>query len=129
MALTRRGFTLLELLAVVVVMGIVLAILIPKFANSKGRANEAAMKSDLRNLASVQEAYWYDYDTYYAGAVPSAGLKFVPTPGVSIVLSGVSPAGWAATATHTGSPKTCALFYGTAAPPAPAIQEGLVACN
>lgn len=129
MALTRRGFTLIELLIVVVIMGIILAILIPRFANSRERANEAAMKSDLRNLAGTQEAYWYDNDTYYSGPVPGAGLNFQPSRGVSIVLSDVTAAGWAATATHTGSVRTCALFYGMAAAPPPATQEGLTACN
>ncbi len=129
MTLSRRGFTLVELLVVVVIMGIILAILIPKFANSKDRANEAAMKSDLRNLASFQESYFYDNDTYYDGAIPDAALRFVPTRGVSIVLSGVTGAGWGATANHTGSARTCALFYGMAAAPPPATTEGEIACQ
>lgn len=126
---SRRGFTLVELLIVVVVIGILLAILIPKWANSKDRASEAAMKSDLRNLASAQESYFYDNDTYYDGPLPSASLAFIPSPGVSVLLSGVSASGWGATATSTASPKTCALYYGTAPAPPPATSEGRIACN
>jgi hypothetical protein len=38
--------------------------------------------------------------------------------------------GWAATAYHPNSwPHTCALFYGTVAPVAPATNEGEIACN
>src|SRR5437870_8222331 len=46
---TRRSSDL-ELLIVVVIIGILAAIAIPKFANTKGKAYIASMKSDLRNL-------------------------------------------------------------------------------
>ena len=54
----RQGFTLIELLIVVVIIGILAAIAIPKFGNTKEKAVVAAMRSDLRNLASAQETYW-----------------------------------------------------------------------
>ena len=52
----RKGFTLIELLIVVVIIGILAAIAIPKFASTKEKAYLASMKSDLRNLATAQEA-------------------------------------------------------------------------
>ncbi len=56
----KKGFTLIELLIVVVIIGILAAIAIPKFANTKDKAYVAAMKSDLRNIATYEEQYAAD---------------------------------------------------------------------
>src|SRR6478736_3621931 len=63
----RKGFTLIELLIVVVIIGILAAIAIPKFANTKSKAYVTAMKSDLRNLVTAEEAFFSD-STYYTTA-------------------------------------------------------------
>jgi prepilin-type N-terminal cleavage/methylation domain-containing protein len=124
-----RGFTLIELLIVVVIIGILAAIGITNFGNSKERAMVAAMKTDLRNLVSAEEAYFSNGQTYYGGAVPNAAMPFDPSQNVTITLSNVSASGWAAEATHTYTTKTCAIFVGNAAAVAPATVEGRVACT
>ena len=123
------GFTLIELLIVVVIIGILAAIAIPKFSNTKGRAIVSQMRSDLRNMVTAQEAYMSDALTYHPGPVPSATLSYDPSGNVSITLSGVSNTGWAATATSPSTPRTCAIFIGTAPPPAPATVPGIAACT
>jgi prepilin-type N-terminal cleavage/methylation domain-containing protein len=125
-----RGFTIIELLIVVVIIGILAAIAIPKFANTKEKAYMASMRTDLRNLATAQEGYLHDWFTYgtQADMVPP---RFQTTSGVSVTVTGVSAAGWQATAKHSGSAtRVCAIFYGSgAAPIPPAVDEGEVACN
>ena len=112
MTRNRRGFTLIELLIVVVIIGILASIAIPKFANTKDRANLATMKSDLRNLASAMEAYFNDNSSAYASSVSALGTTYHSSLGVTITLGGVSGSSWAATATHIASPKDCSLSLG-----------------
>jgi prepilin-type N-terminal cleavage/methylation domain-containing protein len=68
----KKGFTLIELLIVVVIIGILAAIAIPKFANTKDKAYVAAMKSDLRNMATYEEQYAADNNGASAGFQPVA---------------------------------------------------------
>jgi prepilin-type N-terminal cleavage/methylation domain-containing protein len=125
----RQGFTLIELLIVVVIIGVLASIAIPKFANTKGKAVVASMKSDLRNLAGVQEAWWVDNRAYYGGLVPAAALPFRPSKGVVITIVSATSSGWSATATAPGfATETCAIYYGNAAPVAPASADGILAC-
>lgn len=122
----QDGFTLIELLIVVVIIGILATIAIPKFVNSKQKSYVAAMKSDLRNLATAQEGYHLDWGTYSA----DLSQLIIESPGVDITLQDVSVSGWGALATHDGTPTQCALFYGLNQPPvAPATEEGVLACQ
>ena len=127
MADQKRGFTLIELLIVVVIIGILAAIAIPKFQNTKGKANAAALKSDLRNLSSAQEAYFYDNESYTA---TMGNLQFNTSPGVVLTITTATASGWGAKATHPASfPLTCAIYFGNVSPVAPATVEGLIGCS
>ena len=105
----RKGFTLIELLIVVVIIGILAAIAIPKFANTKEKAYIASMKSDLKNLATAEEAYFSDNQTYTT-SLPAGTYNTSPSVTVSIGTAGAT--GWSASATHPGTTKTCAITYG-----------------
>jgi prepilin-type N-terminal cleavage/methylation domain-containing protein len=122
-----RGFTLIELLMVIVIIGILTTILIPRFADTRERAFVAAMKSDLRNLATAEESYYYDNSTYAAspGLMPS----YNTTAGVTVTVNQASQSGWSGTATSIHTPRQCFLFVGNATPVGVATQEGQVACN
>ncbi|MEO7964521.1 MAG: prepilin-type N-terminal cleavage/methylation domain-containing protein [Gemmatimonadaceae bacterium] len=123
----RQGFTLIELLIVVVIIGVLASIAIPKFQNTKGKANLSALKSDLRNLATAEEAYFYSAGSYSSSLI---ALNLQPSPGVTITFGTASAAGWAATVTHPQAyPIKCGLFMGGVTPLAPATVEGQLVCQ
>jgi prepilin-type N-terminal cleavage/methylation domain-containing protein len=134
----KKGFTLIELLIVVVIIGILAAIAIPKFANTKEKAYLASMKSDLRNLATAEEAYFSDNQVYLAGEASNlAGnpseldgtTHYVPSAGVTVTVE-LSGQGWSAVATHSGTDKTCDIFMGSGASTAGvATVEGEPKCT
>ena len=110
--------------------GILAGIAVPRYGNNRERAYVSRMKTDLRNVAVAQEGFSADSAGYYSGPVPSAALAYAPTSGVSITLSNVTLTGWGAVATYPGgTARTCALYYGTGGPIAPATTEGQVACD
>ena len=122
-----RGFTLVELLVVVVVIGVLASIAIPKFANQKEKAMLAQMKSDLRNLATAEEAFFYDSTTYTTSL--AALNNFTPSQSVTIAIPEATGKGWSAEAAHNVSSKKCYLFSGIATPPGLATTEGKIACG
>jgi len=117
-----KGFTLIELLIVVVIIGILASIAIPKFANTKEKAYLAAMKADLRNLVTAQESYFEENMTYSN----DLGTGYHSSTGVTVTIGSVTGAGWAATASHNGSTKTCAIAIG---PAAGGGTEGMTTCS
>lgn len=123
----RLGFTLVELMVCVLIVGLLAAFAVPRFANTTGKANVAAVKSDLHHLAQAQEAYFHERQAY----APNAGLLGVaPSRGVVLTIVGATATGWSAQAVHPAAvPVTCAVFYGQAAALAPATREGVVACR
>jgi len=60
----QQGFTLIELMIVIAIIGILAAIAIPQFSAYRQRAYNSAANSDLKNAATAQEAYYVDFETY-----------------------------------------------------------------
>ena len=125
--MNRKGFTLIELLIVVVIIGILAAIAIPKFANTKSKAYITAMKSDLRNLVTAEEAYFSDSAKYVSDI---AQLQYKNSTGV-MTPSIVTGAGlWSATVTHSQLAGTvCGIGVNTTNPTVTAAGDGEPACK
>jgi prepilin-type N-terminal cleavage/methylation domain-containing protein len=124
----RSGFTLIELLIVVVIIGILAAIAIPKFEAVRTKGYRAAMMSDLRNLASLQELHHANTFTFSTSTVD---LEFSASDGVTVTVNSADATGWSASATHAALPggESCAYYQGSATAVAPATVEGQVACS
>ncbi len=91
----HRGFTLLELLAVVGIVGILATIAVARLGDSKRRAYLSAMKSDLHSVATMAESQFIAEGSYEHLIVSSSSA------GVTLTFSG-SATGWTAVATQTG---------------------------
>lgn len=123
----RAGFSLVEVLIVIVVIGILAAVAIPKFSGTTAKADLANVKSDLHALVLAQETYYNEHSGY---AASPALLELKTSQGVNLTIVEAGPTGYSAVAVHPATvPVTCAVFYGSAAPVAPAAAEGVITCR
>ena len=86
----EKGFTLIELMIVVAIIGILAAIAIPQFAKYRVKAYNSAAESDLRNIMTAEEATYADTQKYVndAGAQGAGGgVTTLPSQLVGAKLS------------------------------------------
>ena len=107
----QMGFSLIELLVVVLVLGVLATIIVPRFAGSRERAYDAAAKSELRNAMSAQEAYYTDHKTYTTEWGPS-GLDLTAPPEVTVEIPSADAGGYVMTAQHRSSPNAYCVNSG-----------------
>lgn len=124
--MTEDGITLIELLVAMMLMAL-LAAIATKTLTSNAAAFQAAMKSDLRNLASAEEAYFSLHQAY---ASSLEDLDFQTSPRVRVTLR-ASTHGWSAKTEHEArADYACAIYCGSGVTPyAPATEEGVLACS
>lgn len=83
--MNKKGFTLIELLVAISIIGLLVAIAIPEYKSYRARSYNAVAANDFHNIATAQEAYWVDNETFYndiSGINPDMLPGFVPSDGV-----------------------------------------------
>ena len=73
MKATKKAFTLIEMLIVIVIIGILAAALVPRLVSVQGRARDTKRKTDLRTIYNANEIYALDRGGLYARAYNSTG--------------------------------------------------------
>ena len=61
---TRRAFTLIELMLVLIILAILAAVVVPKFSNRREQANDARARTDIANLETALDAFNIDTGRY-----------------------------------------------------------------
>jgi len=95
-----RGFTLIEVLVIIAIIGILATIAIPQFALYRKRSYVAHITSDLISAATAQEAYLIDNNVYSNSLSGLTSLGYVQQADISLGIVGTSTAGFRLTASH-----------------------------
>ncbi len=65
-AACRRGFTLIELMIVIVILGVLMGTILPRLTGAQSSARDTGRMADLHSIAQALETY-YDYNSEYPG--------------------------------------------------------------
>ncbi|MDZ4786557.1 MAG: prepilin-type N-terminal cleavage/methylation domain-containing protein [bacterium] len=105
-----KGFTLLELLVTIGIIGILASIAIPQFNQYQRRAFDARSKADLVSAATAQDAYFIDWSIYKSCADSTGCAAVLPelrvSKGISMATTAVGTQYFIMTASHPQSMQT-----------------------
>jgi type IV pilus assembly protein PilA len=87
----NAGFTVLELIIVVTMIGVLAAIAIQQFNGYRARAIDVSMRSDLKNGALAMESYYGEFLSYPSAEASIVQVGYRKTSGVTLTINVTSP--------------------------------------
>ena len=104
----EEGFTLIELMVVLLIMGILMAIAIPTFLSVTGSAGDKAAQSDLTNAVTNATSYYINGQNFSGYSPKSTAITYVTGSGTS---------GTIATSSISAASNEVAYYIGSSTPP------------
>ena len=97
--INAKGFSLIELLVVVAIIGLLAAIAIPQFLSYRAHAVDSQMRSDLKNAALAMDSYFAEKKEYPTSRAAIVSAGFNQTEGVALTIAVPTPSSFTITAT------------------------------
>ena len=107
----NKGFTLIELMIVVVIIGILAALAIPRFMQATTKSKQSEAKQILKQIYTMERTYRQENGVYFAGgpadsasgtALATLGVEIMATALYSYTIAATAGTAFTATATATG---------------------------
>ena len=106
----QKGFTLIELMIVVAIIGILAAIAIPQFASYRKKSYDTQAKAELKSYYTACQAYFADNPGATTCGLTQVASTFAPSANVTIDTTAAAASTLiGATAKHSGSDNTFTL--------------------